>query len=132
MSEPWVERWVKVGAIRTRYVEAGDGEPVVLVHGGGPGAAGEFGWPNTIPALAERFRVIALDVLGFGLTDKPADLAYSHQDQVDHLAGFIDTLCLAPVKLVGNSMGAYNAVKCTLDPRARRPRVRHLERDDRR
>jgi pimeloyl-ACP methyl ester carboxylesterase len=101
--------------MRTHYLEAGDGEPVVLVHGGGPGAGAAHGWPNTIPALAEHFRVIAIDVLGFGETEKPAGLAYSHQDQVDHLAAFVDTLCLAPVKLAGNSAGAYIVAKCAVD-----------------
>lgn len=112
---PWHRRWVRVGAIRTHYVEAGDGEPVVLVHGAGPGASGAHGWPEMIPALAEHFRVLAIDMLGFGYTDKPAGLMYSHQDQVDHLAGFIDTLCLGRVKLVGNSWGAYVAIKYALD-----------------
>ncbi len=111
----WASNFVKVGTIRTHYVEAGSGDPVVLVHGGGPGASGLHGWTNIIPPLAEQFRVLAIDVLGFGDTDKPSGLQYSHQDQVDHLAAFIETLCLEPVKLVGNSMGAYLCAKCSLD-----------------
>ncbi|MBV9119293.1 MAG: alpha/beta fold hydrolase, partial [Chloroflexi bacterium] len=110
MSEAWASRWVKVNGIRTHYLEAGDGPPVVLVHGGGPGSSGQWGWFHTIPDLSKHFRVLAIDQLGFGETEKPAHLSYSHQDRVDHLAAFVDVLCLAPVNLVGNSMGAYTIV----------------------
>lgn len=111
----WHSRWVKLGAIRTHYVEAGDGPPVLLIHGGGPGSSGEYGWGPVIPALARRFRVLAIDQLGFGETDKPTGIDYGEQDRVGLVAAFVDTLCLAPVRLVGNSMGAYVAVRHALD-----------------
>jgi pimeloyl-ACP methyl ester carboxylesterase len=107
--------FVNVGGIRTHFVEAGHGDPVVLVHCAGPGAFGWAGWRQTIPALARHFHVFALDTLGFGLTDKPVDMVYSDQASVDHLAGFIDALCLDKVNLGGNSRGAYMAAKYTLD-----------------
>lgn len=114
-AAPWAYRWVKAGGIRTRYIEAGDGPPLVLCHGGGPGYAADLAWPKNVPELAKHFRVLAIDVLGHGETDKPAGLLYSHQDQVDHLASFIDTLCLQPLYLAGNSMGAYQVFKLALD-----------------
>ena len=101
--------------MRTHYLQAGDGAPVVLIHGAGPGASAQSGWRDTIPALAEHFRVYALDTLGFGHTDKPAGIVYSDQASVDHLAGFIDALCLDEVCLCGNSRGAYIAAKYLLD-----------------
>jgi pimeloyl-ACP methyl ester carboxylesterase len=103
-----------VYGIRTRYARAGEGEPLVLVHGGGPGASGVSGWSKTIPALCDRFAVYAVDLIGFGHTDKP-NVEYSFQTLVNHLAGFIDVLGLDRVRLVGNSQGAYVAMKYTLD-----------------
>jgi pimeloyl-ACP methyl ester carboxylesterase len=120
----WQEAWVVVNEVRalretvygvkTRYVHAGEGEPVILVHGGGPGAGGDSGWPNTIPALAKNFHVYALDLIGFGYTDKPL-IDYSFQTFVNHLAGFIDALNLRDVRICGNSQGAYVAIKYVLD-----------------
>jgi pimeloyl-ACP methyl ester carboxylesterase len=106
---------VTVNGIRTHFVEAGRGEPLLLVHGAGPGAFGWAGWRQTIPALAPHFHCYALDTLGFGYTDKPTDIVYSDQASVDHLAGFIDALCLDKVNLCGNSRGAYMVAKYALD-----------------
>jgi pimeloyl-ACP methyl ester carboxylesterase len=115
MDKNVLSNTINVNGVRTHFVEAGEGEPVVLVHGAGPGAFAWAGWRQTIPALAAHFHVYALDTLGFGLTDKPTDIVYSDQASVDHLAGFIDTLCLDKVNLLGNSRGAYMAAKYTCD-----------------
>ncbi len=113
---PGIEsNWVKVGNINTHYLQAGSGEPLILVHGAGPGASGWSGWRQTIPELSKHFRVYAIDTLGFGLTEKPTDIRYTDQASVDHLAGFMDALCLEEVRLCGNSRGAYIAAKCMLD-----------------
>lgn len=127
-NQVWQDGWVIVPqvaamretayGIKTHYVQAGDGEPVVLIHGGGPGAGGASGWSNTIPALAEQFRVYAIDLIGAGHTDKPP-IEYSFQTLVNHLAGFVDALNLRDVRLVGNSQGAYVAIKYALDFPAR-------------
>jgi pimeloyl-ACP methyl ester carboxylesterase len=110
-----LSNWVDVGGIRTHFVEAGRGDPIVLVHGAGPGAFGWAGWRQTIPVLAKHFHVFAIDTLGFGLTDKPTDIVYSDQASIDHLAGFIDAMCLDKVNLGGNSRGAYMAAKYALE-----------------
>jgi len=100
--------------VATHYVEAGSGPPLILVHGGGPGASGPSGWERLLPLLAVDHRVIALDLIGCGDTDKPL-VDYSFQTLVEHLAGFIDVLGLDRVRLVGNSQGAYVAIKYALD-----------------
>jgi len=107
--------FVDVDGIRTHYVLAGSGDPVVLVHGAGPGASAWSGWREAIPELAKHFRVIAIDTLGFGFTDKPTNIVYSDQACVLHLANFINALCLDKVSLIGNSRGAYMAAKYMLD-----------------
>lgn len=100
--------------VKTHYVVAGQGEPIVLVHGGGPGAAGSTSWTNLMPVLAKHFRVYALDLMGFGDSDKPM-VEYSLQAFVEHVAGFIDTLGLQNVRIMGNSQGAYVAIKYVVD-----------------
>jgi pimeloyl-ACP methyl ester carboxylesterase len=107
-----------VYGVRTHYVEAGEGEPVVLIHGGGPGASGASGWANTIPALSPHYHVYAIDLIGAGETDKPV-MDYSFQTLVEHTAGFIDALNLDRVRIMGNSQGAYVAMKYALDHPAR-------------
>lgn len=107
-------RYESVYGVKTHYSAAGEGEPLVLVHGGGPGISGAAGWASTIPALAKHFRVYAIDQIGSGLTDKPL-VDYSFQTLVEHLGGFIDSLGLKKVRLVGNSQGAYVVAKYTLD-----------------
>ena len=107
--------FVNVNGVRTHFVEAGNGDPVVLVHGAGPGASGWSGWRQTILPLAKHFHVYALDTLGFGYTDKPQHIVYSDQASVNHLAGFIDALCLDRVFVCGNSKGAYMGAKYMLD-----------------
>jgi pimeloyl-ACP methyl ester carboxylesterase len=115
MDKGVLSNFVNVNGTRTHFVEAGQGEPMVLIHGAGPGAFGWAGWRQTIPALSPHFHVYAIDTLGFGQTDKRTDMVYSDQASVDHLAGFIDALCLDKVNLIGNSRGAYMAAKYTCD-----------------
>lgn len=123
LDEGVLSNWVNVGGIRTHFVEAGSGDPIVLVHGAGPGAFGWAGWRQTIPVLAKHFHVYAIDTLGFGYTDKPTNIVYSDQACVDHLAGFIDALCLDQVSLCGNSRGAYMTAKYALDHPSRVKRL---------
>jgi pimeloyl-ACP methyl ester carboxylesterase len=103
-----------VYGVKTHYVHAGDGEPLILIHGGGAGGSGEHGWFNALPVLGERFHVYAPDLIGYGYTDKP-EVEYSFQFLVNHLAGFIDALNLKQVRLVGNSQGAYIVLKYACD-----------------
>ena len=57
---------IDAGGIRTNVLQAGEGAPVVLVHGSGPGVTAYANWRLTVPDLAARFRVIAPDMAVFG------------------------------------------------------------------
>lgn len=105
-------RYVDAGGIRTHYIEAGSGAPIVLIHGGGAGADGYGNWMRTLPALAKTHRAIAVDMLGFGKTDKPdaADFIYSQASRNKHLTAFLEALGLKGASLVGNSMGGCTAI----------------------
>jgi pimeloyl-ACP methyl ester carboxylesterase len=106
--------YLRVRGHRTHYLEAGEGPPLLLIHGGGLGASGQHGFGRCIPLLARHFRVYAIDLLGNGLSDAP-DIDYSVQQDVWHLAAFLEALCLEKVNLCGNSRGAEVAAKFALD-----------------
>jgi len=103
MSTPLLQdRYVKVGDVNTRYWQAGDkGSVVVLVHG-----LGGFieNWERNIDALAQRHRVYALDLLGFGRTDK-LPLVKDVNVLVKFLADFLVTQNIDRASFIGNSLG---------------------------
>ncbi|MGP1255807.1 MAG: alpha/beta fold hydrolase [Kiloniellales bacterium] len=117
MFEQFESRYVQAAGIRTHYVERGEGEPLVLVHGGGAGADGRSNFEANIPVYAERYRVIAYDMPGFGLSDKPDPSTYDYTQTTRnaHLAGFIEALDAGPVHLVGNSMGGSTTCGVTIE-----------------
>ena len=96
-----------VAGIRTRYYEMGQGEPMLLIHGGGwAGSSNANNFSTVIPGLAKRFHVYAPDRLGHGLTDNPKDdKEYNQQGEVDFLVKFIQTMKMGQIHLVGHSSG---------------------------
>jgi 2-hydroxy-6-oxo-6-(2'-aminophenyl)hexa-2,4-dienoate hydrolase len=112
-APPVASRFVDAGGIRTHYLECGpaDAPPLVLIHGGGAGANARGNWSATLPFFAARYRVIAVDMVGFGGTAKPdGGYEYSQANRNAHLADFLDAMGLGPVPLVGNSMGGATAL----------------------
>jgi pimeloyl-ACP methyl ester carboxylesterase len=99
---------VIVDGLATGYLEAGQGHPVVLLHGGEFGANAELGWERNIAALAAHHRVLAPDMLGFGGTAKVVDFNDGRGMRIRHLARFCEVLGVESAHFVGNSMGAVN------------------------
>ena len=97
-----------VDGLLTSYLEAGEGDPVVLLHGGEFGGSAELGWERNIAALAARHRVLAPDQLGFGQSAKVIDFVDGRGMRIRHVARFCEVLGLGPAHFVGNSMGAIN------------------------
>jgi pimeloyl-ACP methyl ester carboxylesterase len=96
---------VSVGGYRLRYLEAGSGPPIVLLHGLG---ADSRTWRLAMPVLADQGHVYALDQLGFGQSEKP-EISYRVQTLVDSLGGFLDAMHLDRASIVGNSLGGWVA-----------------------
>ena len=101
-------RTAVVDGLVTSYLEAGNGDPVVLLHGGEFGVSAEIGWERTIPALADQYRVLAPDMLGFGQSAKVIDFNDGRGMRIRHIARLCEELGLDSAHFVGNSMGAIN------------------------
>ena len=113
-DRPEVGSYVDAGGIKTNYLEVGDGPPVVLVHGSGPGVTAYANWRLTMPGLVPAFRVLAPDMAGFGFSDKPggvADLAA----WVGQIIGFLDALGIERASVVGNSFGGSIGIRLATD-----------------
>lgn len=104
------DRYIDVNGIRTRYWDEGDSEasPVVLVHGIG---ASVEAWTPTLPALVPDHRVVALDLVGYGYTDKPRDAPYTFSYLADFVRQVMDRLEIPETVLMGHSLGGGVAVK---------------------
>jgi 2-hydroxy-6-oxo-6-(2'-aminophenyl)hexa-2,4-dienoate hydrolase len=110
-------RYVDVNGIKTHYLEAGSGRPLILIHGGGAGADSQGNWFRCIPEYAKKFRVIAVDLVGFGKTDKPDPerFQYTQDARNKHIAAFIEKLGLKSVHLIGNSMGGATSMGVAIE-----------------
>ncbi|HQR72178.1 MAG TPA: alpha/beta hydrolase [Burkholderiaceae bacterium] len=104
-QSPEVANSIVAAGLRTNYHDLGQGAPVLLIHGSGPGVSAYANWRLAMPVLAQARRVIAPDMAGFGFTDRPAGAVYSMDHWVAQAIGLIDALDLAQVDLVGNSFG---------------------------
>ncbi len=103
--------YINVDGIRTHYLEAGDGEPVVLLHSGEFGGRAELSWEYVIPVLAESYRVIAPDWLGYGGTAKIHDFGGKRARMMSHMRRTLEVLAVESAHFAGNSMGATYLAK---------------------
>jgi len=110
--DPEVGTFIDAGGIRTNVHLKGpaQGDPVVLVHGSGPGASALSNWRLTMPALAGSFRVVAPDLVGFGRTERPAGIEYGLKTWTGHLLAVLDALGIDRAHVVANSMGGAVAL----------------------
>ena len=100
-------KFIEAAGLRTHYLEAGNGPTLILVHGGGAGADAWGNWRTCIPRYANDFRVLAVDMVGFGKTEKPdpEGYEYSQSNRNVHMTAFIEAVSDDPVYIIGNSMG---------------------------
>jgi pimeloyl-ACP methyl ester carboxylesterase len=97
-------RWVEARGLRFHVAEAGSGDdPVLLLHGW---PQHWYEWRNLMPALAERHRVLAFDLRGFGWSDAPRD-GYEKENLATDVLAILDELGLERVKLVGHDWGGW-------------------------
>jgi haloalkane dehalogenase len=101
-DEPFESHYLTLPAGRLHYIDAGAGPPVVMVH---DTPTSSYVYRHLIPRLAERHRVVAIDHLGFGLSDKPADADYVPAAHARNLELLIEALGLQHIVLVVHDFG---------------------------
>jgi 2-hydroxy-6-oxo-octa-2,4-dienoate hydrolase len=89
----------------TNYFDLGEGKPLFLLHGSGPGVSGWSNWKGVMNELAKSFRVIVPDIAGFGFTEFKDGVQYDIKLWVRHLTGIMDALDIKTASFVGNSFG---------------------------
>src|SRR5580693_5630993 len=109
------EQTVNVAGKPIFVAEAGNGLPVVMLHGGGPGAAGVSNYSRNIDSLAEHFRVIVPDLPGYGRSSKGVDGSDPFGYLADTIRALLDALGIDRASLVGNSYGGACALRLALD-----------------
>ncbi|MER2999478.1 alpha/beta fold hydrolase [Pontibacter populi] len=99
---PFAHHTVQLAAGQIHYVDEGEGEPVVFVHGT---PTWSFVWRQQIKQLSRTYRCLAPDHLGFGLSEKPVDFSYTPEAHADNLEQFIEQLQLKNITLVVHDFG---------------------------
>ena len=120
---PEIGQRIVAAGIETNYHDVGDGHPLLMIHGSGPGVSAWANWRLVMPALARQARVIAPDMAGFGFSERPDGYTYSMDNWVAQAIGLLDALDIERADLVGNSFGGALALALAI----RHPdRVRRL------
>lgn len=101
---------LQVGNLRVRYADRGSGDPVLLIHGLGGSIES---WTNNIEELAKRMRVVAIDLPGFGQSDKPK-ISYTIRFYRNFVARFVNKLQIARISMVGSSLGGHVAAETAI------------------
>jgi len=117
---PFADRSAALSAGRMHYVDEGRGEPILFVHGT---PTWSFEYRHLIQALAPSHRCVAPDHLGFGLSDRPPNFAYTPEAHAGVLREFVDTLDLRDFTLVVHDFGGPIGLPLALDEPRRVKRV---------
>ncbi|MEV0109765.1 alpha/beta hydrolase [Nocardia sp. NPDC050799] len=110
VNDPEIGLTLEHGPFTTNYHDVGEGPPVLLIHGSGPGVTAFANWRLVMPELAKSHRVLAPDIVGFGYTWHAEGGPPDRNQWVEHMIGFLDTLGVEKVSVVGNSFGGALAL----------------------
>lgn len=124
-SKDATRRTAQVKGITLNYYEAGEapdqqegafaaGLPLVMLHGGGPGASAWSNFGSALPHFAGHLRTLLVDQPGFGGSDKPPVEGNYYRHAADHVVALLDELGIAKVHLLGNSLGGGTAMRLAL------------------
>ncbi len=111
---PFESKFVNVSGVRMHYVEAGEGVPILFIHGI---PTSSYLWRNILPHVAKSGRAIAMDLAGFGRSDTPPETPQTYASQVKYVDGFIEAMNLKNIILVLHDWGGFPG----LDWAARHP-----------
>jgi pimeloyl-ACP methyl ester carboxylesterase len=108
-----MERSLRVGGLNVRYLERGEGAPVILLHGASLGSSADVWARNLQPLAAHGLRVIAPDLPGFGGSDNPPDHSVGYRRRF--VPAFMDALDIPRASLIGHSQSGRVAVDLAFD-----------------
>lgn len=109
-ANPEIGNSQDTGGFSTNYHDQGNGFPLFMIHGSGPGVSAWANWRGVIPQLAEQHRVIAPDMVGFGFTEQPQGFEYNLDAWIDQSIRLLDALNIEQADIVGNSFGGAVAL----------------------
>ena len=115
VANAMLERTVRVGSRDIFAAEAGEGAPLLMLHGGGPGASGAPNFERNIPILSRHFRVIVPDMPGYGRSTKGIDRKDPFGDLARTMLGLLDVLGIRHAHVLGNSLGGACALRMALE-----------------
>ena len=98
--------FIEIQALRIHITYAGEGDPVLLIHGAGQNS---YTWRHQFEALAERYFVVAVDMIGYGYSDKP-DLTYTIEENSEFLLALLNTLRIKQTNIIAMGSGATYAL----------------------
>lgn len=105
-------RYIDIDGLRVHYRDEGDGPTLLLIHN-------ELGslasWDKWVEEIGDRYRIVRMDLPGFGLTGSASVQDFSRSATVNFLTRFIDELGLTNINLVGSSYGGFTAWNYALD-----------------
>ncbi len=120
LSKEATRRSAKAGDLTLSYYEAGEstdvggGLPLLMLHGGGPGASAWSNFGTALPGFASRFRTLLVDQPGFGGSDKPPVVGNYYRHSAGYVVQLLDELGIERVHLLGNSLGGGTAMRLAL------------------
>ncbi len=113
-----VQHSAKAGEITLNYYEAGESAdgalPLVMLHGGGPGASAWSNFGRALPHFAASYRTLLVDQPGFGASDKPPVVGNYYRHSADYVVKLLDELGIDRIHLLGNSLGGGTAMRLAL------------------
>jgi pimeloyl-ACP methyl ester carboxylesterase len=115
IDEASTSRFVQAGDVRMHYNEVGSGDPVIMLHGTGPGASSWSNFSRNVNAFGERFRALLVDMPQYGKSQKVVIEGGRLTFTARVLRDFMDALNIAHAHFVGNSMGGQVAIKLAID-----------------
>lgn len=99
----------------THYHDLGEGAPILFLHGSGTGVTAAANWWNNLEDIAEDYRCIAIDSIGYGQSIAAPDTEYGIKEWVRHAVRVLDALGIEKTWIVGNSLGGWLAFQFALD-----------------
>lgn len=115
LTEAGTSRFVQAGGVKLHYNEAGTGPVVIMLHGGGLGASGWSNFAQNIGPFSQRFRVLLVDLPGFGKSDSAVMKEPRALQSGRAINDLMDALDIGKASIIGNSLGGATALNLALE-----------------